>query len=133
MPWLVSSLSQNQTLTQAEKLESEHRLEEAKMGLERSRQEVLFWEERIRVLLGLAEEGQPLEGKLQDAIGAARWTEKGENFAWAFVRDQQGAERSEVRALVEAIESDPKHQLAIAGFRYSISKDGKFLQRNKVK
>lgn len=125
-------MSQNQIPTQAEKSESEHRLEEAKLGLERSRQEVLFWEDRVRQLSGSVEEGRPIEARLQDAIRAAKWTEKGESFAWAFRTNEDGSERREVLPLVEAIETDPKRRIVIDEYEYRLSDNRKFLHRRKL-
>jgi hypothetical protein len=57
------------------------------------------------------------------------WTEKNEGFAWAFATNKDGSPIEEYKGLVERLKLSP---LERDGYRYSISKDGKFLQRVKV-
>ena len=115
--------------------EARSRLEEARLGMQRAQQEVLFWQERIRVLEALAKEERPviLAPILEEAIKAIEWREKDPHFAWAFVRDKQGNEIQGVLPLVKAIESSSKGKLQVGGFEFSLSKNRMFLQRRSLK
>jgi hypothetical protein len=58
------------------------------------------------------------------------WTEKNEGFAWTFATNKDGSAIEEYKAFIERLKLSP---LERDGYRYSLSKDGKFLQRTKVK
>jgi hypothetical protein len=57
------------------------------------------------------------------------WTQKNEGFAWAFATNKDGSPIEEYKLLIERLKLSP---LERDGYRYSLSKDGKFLQRSKV-
>jgi hypothetical protein len=57
------------------------------------------------------------------------WKEQTSGFAWAFATRKDGSPIEEYRSFVERLKLSP---LERDGYRYSISKDGKFLQRSKV-
>jgi hypothetical protein len=57
------------------------------------------------------------------------WKEQTSGFAWAFAQNKNGTPIEEYKGLVERLKLSP---LERDGYRYSISKDGKFLQRSKV-
>jgi hypothetical protein len=57
------------------------------------------------------------------------WTQKNESFAWAFATNKDGSLIEEYRSFVERLKLSP---LEKDGYRYSLSKDRKFLQRVKV-
>jgi hypothetical protein len=58
------------------------------------------------------------------------WKEQTSGFAWAFATNKDGSAIEEYKAFIERLKLSP---LERDGYRYSISKDGKFLQRTKVK
>ena len=113
--------------------EARNRLEEARMGKQRAEQEVLFWSERIKSLEDLIGESHPLKPAILAAIDGAKWTEKTKDFAWAFIRNQDGSERRDVLPLVDAIKAAPKGRLEVNGIQNLISSNGKFLQRRVLK
>jgi hypothetical protein len=57
------------------------------------------------------------------------WKEQTSGFAWAFATRKDGSPIEEYRSFVERLKLSP---LERDGYRYSLSKDGKFLQRSKV-
>jgi hypothetical protein len=58
------------------------------------------------------------------------WKEQTSGFAWAFATRKDGSPIEEYRSFEERLKLSP---LEKNGYRYSISKDGKFLQRTKLK
>ncbi len=58
-----------------------------------------------------------------------RWQELNPNYSWAFATNIDGTPILEVKAFAERLRLSP---LEKDGYRYSISKDGKFLQRSKL-
>jgi hypothetical protein len=58
------------------------------------------------------------------------WKEQTSGFAWAFATNKDGSAIEEYKAFIERLKLSP---LDRDGYRYSLSKDGKFLQRTKVK
>jgi hypothetical protein len=56
--------------------------------------------------------------------------EQTSGFAWAFASNKDGSPIEEYKSFVERLKLSP---LEKDGYRYSLSKDGKFLQRTKVK
>jgi hypothetical protein len=77
-------------------------------------------------------QGQPLFKDASSIIipQSIAWIEKNEGFAWAFATNKDGSPIEEYRSFVERLKLSP---LEKDGYRYSLSKDGKFLQRTKVK
>ena len=61
---------------------------------------------------------------------SVRWHEQNHGFSWDFVKNQDGTILEETRALVELLEKGGP--LTEDGFRYSLSKDGRFLNRIKL-
>jgi hypothetical protein len=57
------------------------------------------------------------------------WTQKTEGFAWAFATNKDGSPIEEYKSFIERLKLSPIEK---DGYRYSISKDAKFLQRSKV-
>jgi hypothetical protein len=57
------------------------------------------------------------------------WTQKNESFAWAFATNKDGSPIEEYKGFVERLKLSPIEK---DGYRYSISRDGRFLQRSKV-
>jgi hypothetical protein len=57
------------------------------------------------------------------------WKEQTSGFAWAFATRKDGSPIEEYQSFVERLKLSP---LERDGYRYSLSKDGKFLQRSKV-
>jgi hypothetical protein len=58
------------------------------------------------------------------------WKEQTSGFAWAFASNKDGSPIQQYKSFVERLKLSP---LERDGYRYSISKDGKFLQRTKLK
>jgi hypothetical protein len=58
------------------------------------------------------------------------WKEQTSGFAWAFATNKDGSPIEEYKSFVERLKLSP---LEKDGYRYSLSKDGKFLQRSKIK
>jgi hypothetical protein len=58
------------------------------------------------------------------------WKEQTSGFAWAFASNKDGSPIEEYKSFVERLKLSP---LEKDGYRYSLSKDGKFLQRSKIK
>jgi hypothetical protein len=65
----------------------------------------------------------------QVSIPPVKWNEKNQGFAWTFATERDGSEIPEFKAFIEVLK---KGAVINENFKYSISKNGKFLQRVKV-
>ncbi|MGI0080496.1 MAG: hypothetical protein ACRECH_12840 [Nitrososphaerales archaeon] len=57
------------------------------------------------------------------------WVQKSDSFAWSFATERDGSPIEEIHSFVETLK---KGSIEENGFRYSLSKDGKFLQRTRL-
>ena len=67
--------------------------------------------------------------KSQIPIPKITWQEKNGGFSWAFATNKDGSAIPEYKDFIEALQKDSIEQ---DNFKYSLSKDGRFLQRTKL-
>lgn len=78
---------------------------------------------------------EPDWSKELDGLGCKDTNRDGKKLTFEFIfhTNQDGSEVEGTHALAQSVAAAPKGRLALSGYEYTMSKDGRFIQRRKTK